>query len=183
MISTTAHAESGVAPAASAWRPVATQPTTVLCLRHTGAYADRIETWKALTGYLFERGLCGPKTVAVGVLYDDPATTPDDKVRFDACLSVTPDAASRFVVSDAEAARLAVRLDVILDDGWLLYCSAQDGSQQTTAWASGTETAPWVRGDEPLPTPIYQLFPHSPAFLPQQAAAVGYFVPLTGVAR
>lgn len=70
------------------FRSARLNPSTVLCLRHFGPYEAVNDTWTRLTTIAFDRGLSGPTTQAMGVVYDDPTTTPPERIRYDACLSV-----------------------------------------------------------------------------------------------
>jgi AraC family transcriptional regulator len=64
------------------------EPMRVAFMRHVGPYDAVGATWQKLYSWAFPRGLAGPKTVAVGVAYDDPDVTPPERLRCDACLVV-----------------------------------------------------------------------------------------------
>lgn len=66
-------------------------PILVACLRHVGPYDSCGPTFGRLCGMLGEAGLCGPETVAYAISYDDPDTTPTEKLRMDVCVSLPQD--------------------------------------------------------------------------------------------
>lgn len=64
----------------------------VVYVRRTGNYNTAAgEAWKALCAYAGPKRLFGRKTVCLGIGHDDPDITPEDKLRYDACLSVGPE--------------------------------------------------------------------------------------------
>ena len=60
----------------------------IVFLRHVGPYAQVGATWGRLMSWAGMRGLLGPQTRMIGVVYDDPGVTPADKVRYDAAVVV-----------------------------------------------------------------------------------------------
>jgi AraC family transcriptional regulator len=75
------------------------KPIRVVCMRHTGPYDEVHVTWAKLRAWAEPRHLLGPAAQFVGISHDDPASTPSDEIRYDACLvtdqSVQPDAQVR----------------------------------------------------------------------------------------
>lgn len=61
---------------------------TVAYVRHTGPYEKAEVAWQKLMAWAGKNGVVGPDTVFAGVGYDDPETTPADKIRYDACITV-----------------------------------------------------------------------------------------------
>ncbi|MFO7594846.1 MAG: GyrI-like domain-containing protein [Desulfocurvibacter africanus] len=64
------------------------EPIRVASVRHVGPYAACEPAWQKLCGWAGQKGLLGPDTLAIGISYDDPASTPAEILRFDACVSV-----------------------------------------------------------------------------------------------
>jgi AraC family transcriptional regulator len=63
--------------------------TQVLYVRRTGKYNESARTaWGAVCGYAFRKGLVEPDAEFIGLSHDDPDVTPEDKLRYDACISV-----------------------------------------------------------------------------------------------
>jgi AraC family transcriptional regulator len=60
----------------------------VVFLRHAGPYSQVGATWGRLMSWAGMRGLLGPQTRMIGIVYDDPDITPADKVRYDAAVVV-----------------------------------------------------------------------------------------------
>jgi AraC family transcriptional regulator len=62
--------------------------TRVVFVRHTGPYAHVGQAWEKLCGFAAARNLFGPTTAMIGIGLDDPKITSEDKIRYDACLTV-----------------------------------------------------------------------------------------------
>lgn len=60
----------------------------VAAVRHVGPYTDCGSAWEKLGAWATPKGLIGPDTIMLGVCYDDPKTTPPEKIRYDACMSI-----------------------------------------------------------------------------------------------
>lgn len=63
-------------------------PLRVVCVRHVGPYDQCEAAWSKLCAMAGPLGLFGPQTRMIGVGHDDPAITPPEKIRYDACLTV-----------------------------------------------------------------------------------------------
>ncbi len=63
----------------------------VLAVRHTGPYEECHPAWKKLFVWAGKKGLIGSGTLFVGVSYDDPQAVPAEKLRYDACITLTQD--------------------------------------------------------------------------------------------
>ncbi|MCT4535380.1 GyrI-like domain-containing protein [Halodesulfovibrio sp.] len=63
-------------------------PITVAAVRHTGPYANCKNAFKTLHKWSRANGLYGTYRPVVGVSYDDPRTTPQEKLRYDACMAI-----------------------------------------------------------------------------------------------
>lgn len=61
----------------------------VLFVRKTGPYAKAAgEAWGALMKYAYSRRLMSRETKGIGISHDSPDITPEDKIRYDACITV-----------------------------------------------------------------------------------------------
>ncbi len=61
---------------------------SVLFVRKTGPYAKTAaEAWGALMKFAYSRRIIGRDTKAIGISHDSPDITPEDKIRYDACLT------------------------------------------------------------------------------------------------
>ena len=60
----------------------------VVFVRHTGPYSQVGTAWQRLFAWAGPRGLGGPSPRFFGMCHDDPAITPPEKTRYDACLVV-----------------------------------------------------------------------------------------------
>ena len=64
------------------------EPQRVAFMRHVGPYKDCGPVWGRLTMLLGKDGWLGAGTQFIGISHDDPAVTPPDRIRYDACVSV-----------------------------------------------------------------------------------------------
>lgn len=64
------------------------QEMTVLFVRKTGPYAEVAgKAWEALMKFAYQHRLLSPATCCIGVGYDNPAVTPEEQLRYDACIT------------------------------------------------------------------------------------------------
>ncbi len=64
----------------------------VVFVRRVGRYDKSAgEAWGAVCGFVFPRGLAGCNAEFIGISYDDPDITAEDKLRYDACITVDRD--------------------------------------------------------------------------------------------
>jgi AraC family transcriptional regulator len=66
-------------------------PKRVAFVRHVGPYNEVGPAWQKLMSWAGMRGLLGPRTVILGVVYDSPEVTAESKLRYDAASSVGDD--------------------------------------------------------------------------------------------
>jgi len=64
------------------------EPMRVVFVRHTGRYEEVGEAWERLCDFAGANCLLGPDTRFFGASHDDPDVTPEDKIRYDACMTV-----------------------------------------------------------------------------------------------
>jgi AraC family transcriptional regulator len=60
----------------------------VAAVRHSGSYRTIGPEFERLAAWFGRSGLFGPSTQGVGIYYDDPRETPEEKLRSDACFSL-----------------------------------------------------------------------------------------------
>jgi AraC family transcriptional regulator len=61
----------------------------VIYVQRIGKYSDSAgEAWQAVCAYAGPNGLIGPQSEFIGISYDDPTVTPEEKLRYDACITV-----------------------------------------------------------------------------------------------
>ena len=60
----------------------------VAFMRHVGPYDEVGQTWERFTMMLGKEGLLGGATQFIGICHDDPAVTPSERIRYDACVTV-----------------------------------------------------------------------------------------------
>jgi AraC family transcriptional regulator len=63
---------------------------TVACVRHVGSYSQIGSAFDALYAWAGPRGLANPPAKVLGIYYDMPGSTTEDKLRSDACVTVAP---------------------------------------------------------------------------------------------
>ncbi|MBN1795865.1 MAG: AraC family transcriptional regulator [Sedimentisphaerales bacterium] len=67
------------------------KPRKVVFVRHTGPYDQCGPAWKKLCSWAGPKRLFGFSTKFLGLCYDDPDVTEPEKIRYDACITVTKD--------------------------------------------------------------------------------------------
>ncbi len=61
----------------------------VLFVRRTGKYEKAAsEAWSALMKFAYSRKLMTKNTCGIGISHDDPNITPEEKIRYDACITI-----------------------------------------------------------------------------------------------
>ena len=64
-------------------------PQKVLFVRKTGPYATAAaEAWSVLMPYAYSGRMISKDTKAIGISHDSPDITPEEKIRYDACITV-----------------------------------------------------------------------------------------------
>jgi AraC family transcriptional regulator len=63
-------------------------PIRVAFMRHVGPYGEVGATWDKFLPVLGKEGLLDGDALIIGICHDDPEVTPQDKIRYDACVSV-----------------------------------------------------------------------------------------------
>ncbi len=66
-------------------------PIRVAFVRHLGPYHEVGTAWETLCQWAGMNGLIGPNARFFGASYDDPEVTPQDKIRYDACITIGDD--------------------------------------------------------------------------------------------
>jgi AraC family transcriptional regulator len=64
------------------------KPMRVAFMRHVGPYKEVGKTWEQFTMLLGKEGLLGAGPQFIGICHDDPAVTPPERIRYDACITV-----------------------------------------------------------------------------------------------
>ncbi|WP_321402898.1 AraC family transcriptional regulator [Maridesulfovibrio sp.] len=64
------------------------EETQVIFIRHVGSYFEVEKAWEKLCGWAYSKGLLSQDTEFLGLCYDDPDITPEEKIRYDACISI-----------------------------------------------------------------------------------------------
>ncbi|MEV5988570.1 hypothetical protein AB0L85_26775 [Streptomyces sp. NPDC052051] len=156
------------------WHIVPPRPLRVLCLRHTGEGEFWLNTWRTLTALLFEWGLAGPHTRAVGVLYDLP-DRPDGGIRYDACLSVDQaDVIEGDVWRCLDSVR-GLRYEVIMSEAPLARVGSRHSRRLTDMSVTSGTWAKKPRRGSGLGAPLYEVYPCSPIFLEGDVPVVEWY--------
>lgn len=67
------------------------KPLRVAFVRHVGPYCQVGKAWEALCTFLGKEGRLGGDCQFIGLSHDDPEVTPPDRIRYDACITVSDD--------------------------------------------------------------------------------------------
>lgn len=140
----------------------------VVFIRHVGPYKEVGATWGRLCQWAGMRGLFGPDSMFVGVCHDDPEITPSDKIRYDACLTVSrPVAAEGEVgVQEIGGGRYAITT----------HCGPYDKLNETYARIMG-QWAP-AHGETLRPGPSLEFYRNDPNKTPPADLRTDVYVPL-----
>lgn len=87
------------------------EPIKVLFVRRIGNYMQSAQqAWDVLGKFADQHNLAGENTKAIGIPYDDPRTTPEQQLRYDACLTFEGDfkAEGEIGIQTIEGGRYAV---------------------------------------------------------------------------
>lgn len=145
-------------------------PKRVAFIRHRGPYAEVGPVWQRLTGWAGAAGVFGPDTEKFGMTYDDPDTTPPEKIRYDACITIGPDVVpgEDIDVKDVPAGRYATAILVGSYEG---LAETYDGLLE------------WISQEGLTPTrdrPCLEFYLEDPASTPVSELRTEVCIPLTG---
>jgi hypothetical protein len=165
----------------------------VLCIRHLGPETEWLATWRSLTALLFELGLAGPHTTAVGVIYEVPWRSPVRRIRYDACLTVDPSALGQLDLQDSFVRCPGLRYELIMGELPLARIGVRhtrrldDMSVEAISGTAADCAQLDTRGKPGLGLPLYEVYPCSPVFLSDEVPVVELYQtvqlprqPLTG---
>ncbi|PTX94524.1 AraC family transcriptional regulator [Opitutus sp. ER46] len=144
--------------------------TRVAFVRHTGRYADVGQAWEKVCGFIGSRGLFRSDTCIIGIGLDDPKITPEENIRYDACVTVGPDFKPHGEVGaqTIPGGRYAVFLhagpyEKLIETYDRIFCD----------WLPGS-------GEELKDQPAFELYLNSPDRVPPDALRTEIWVPLKG---
>jgi AraC family transcriptional regulator len=143
-------------------------PTRVAYVRHVGPYATCHAAWSALCGWAGPKGLLGPQVRVIGISHDDPEVTPPEKIRYDACITVSDDVAAEGPVG-------------VMDIGggdyaMALHAGPYSGLHQSYAELCGVALP--KLGREPGYAPSLEIYLNDPAVTPPQDLRTEIYIPL-----
>lgn len=64
------------------------EDTQGVFIRHVGTYFKVEKAWEKLCGWGYANSLLSNETEFLGLCYDDPDITPEEKIRYDACFTI-----------------------------------------------------------------------------------------------
>ena len=144
------------------------QPMTVVSVRYTGPYAGCGVAWEKLCSSPRNSAGIGPKTLFIGISYDDPDIAEPGKIRYDACMTVTegfePEAC--FEKQTIKGGKYAV----------LRHTGPHDGLLACYRWFYGE----WLPGSgcEPASAPVFEIYRNFPGETPPEKLITDICIPL-----
>ena len=143
-------------------------PRRVLFLRHVGSYSSVGPLFQKLMGYAFQKGIFRPGALVMGICHDDPDVTPEDKLRYDAALTVGDD-----VKPEGEFAVQTI-------DGGEFAVSTHRGPYETLAQTYRGLYGQWLpsSGREPRNAPPFEVYRNSPMDTKPEDLVTEIFLPL-----
>lgn len=160
--------------------PARLGPCRVVSIRHIGPYHTVDATWARLRAFVADRGLYHPGALAIGIVYDNPVTTPPDAIRYDACLSLD-EAAARELARRAERGVVpGIRIDEI--DSGPCWRAVHLGPYDRLAevYAAAGDVAAFTRAGLPAPTsrpPMYEVYRNDPLRTPPHRLCTEVYFP------
>ena len=130
------------------------KPLRVACARATGPYMQSsAEAWRRLMEWGMDKGVFAPGASYIGIGHDDPSTTPPERIRYDACVTVAPDfeAPGEAMVSEIPGGDYAV----------VVHKGPYEELMKTYMWLYGV----WLpqSGREASLRPGYEVYLNDPA--------------------
>ena len=146
------------------------KPKRIASIRHTGPYPEIGPVFGRLCQWAGPRNLFGPDTQVLGIFYDDPETTPADKLRSQAALTVGDDVEAEGEVTIGELA--GGDYAVVRHKG--CYSKLID----TYRWVYGQ----WLptSGREPGDVPCFEVYHNDPKEVKPEDLETDVYVPLKG---
>jgi AraC family transcriptional regulator len=143
-------------------------PMRVAFIRHTGPYDQVGPTWQRLCTHLGPKGLLGPSSLFLGVCHDDPEVTPQEKVRYDACVTVD----ETFSASDEVGVQVLAGGDYAI--------ATHEGPYENLKVTYGEIYGVWLPGSgrEPRPLPCFELYRNNPQEVAPADLRTDIYVPL-----
>ncbi len=145
------------------------EPAKAVYLRHVGPYEEVGEVWEELCGLAASEGLMSPDCTFFGLSYDDPAITPPEKLRYDACLSV------------AEGAEVTPPLAVQDTPEGAFAVTIHEGPYEELGRTYEAVMGGWLPGSgrEPRPGPCLELYLNDPNVTEPEDFLTEVWIPVT----
>lgn len=149
-------------------------PCRVVALRHNGDYMHIGNAFERLNIWAAGQGPLDDKVRWFGIYYDDPAATPADKLKSDACLAVVEEACvetappAEYKVMQTPAGRCAM----------LIYKGPYSDLEKPYKWLFGE----WLpkSGEEPDDQPPFEEYLNDARSIPPAELLTAIYVPLKG---
>lgn len=140
----------------------------VAFVRHTGPYDQCGAVWEKLCLWAGPRGLLQPGVEFLGLCYDDPDVTEPEKIRYDACITV----------SEGLAAEGEIGVQTL--EAGLYARTTHHGSYQRLAQTYAELCGRWApeNGYELRPIPGFEVYLNSPDETPENELLTDIYVPI-----
>jgi AraC family transcriptional regulator len=127
-------------------------PRRVAFLRHIGPYQSVGPTFQKLMAFAGRHGLFGPKTMVLGICWDDPEMTPPEKIRYDCGVTV----------GEGFAADGEVGVQTIEGGEFAIATHRGPYEKLGEAWRWVCKTWLPASGREPRDAPPFEVYRNSP---------------------
>lgn len=144
-------------------------PIRIAGYEHRGPYDAIGDTWARLNRDLAEhRELLGPATMMVSVYYDDPAATPDERLR----------SLAGFSIDDTHRPPAGLRVDVLQASRYAITMYRGPYAGLADAWG---QLSDWARehGHEAAPLPCFEVYRSMPREGEDGEPETELFLPVT----
>jgi len=144
------------------------EPMTIVSVRYTGPYAGCGAAWEKLCSSPRNSAGIGPKTLFLGISYDDPDITEPEKIRYDACMTVPEgfEPEPGFEKQTVKGGKYAV----------LRHTGPHDGLLACYRWFYGE----WLPGSgcEPASAPSFEIYRNTSDETPPEKLITDICIPL-----
>jgi AraC family transcriptional regulator len=149
---------------------VTVEPMLVASVRHVGPYGSPTirNTWSTLCRWAAARGLLNQTTKCYGIGHDDPDSTPPDKIRYDACITV------------AEGTRAEGDVSIQTIAGGRCATTRHTGPHERLQQTYSALFGQWLpeSGEEPADAPPFEHYVNTPDRTPPEQLITDIYVPL-----
>jgi|SRR2546421_6004968 AraC family transcriptional regulator len=150
-------------------RPGSIDSHNVLSIRHIGPYNQVDPTWHKLIAMASAEGISLSSAQMIGIVYDNPAVTPPERIRYDACISVPDTHVKQLQASVAQKSPSDARLQTIHGGSAVVKVHQGDYKDLIHAYTDAFQHFAFESRADMLPAaapPYYEFYKNHPSVTP-----------------